>query len=183
VSGDDVNRQHGEVPDRNSPNAEPFVVRPVRPDEYSAVAELTVATYSDVLGSWLDEDYREELVNVAGRAEKAVVLVAVDESGALLGSVTYVPGVGPYAEFEGADEAGIRMLVVAPVAQGRGVGTALVGACVERARSAGRARVSLHTTPSMVTAQRLYQRLGFRRAPERDWLPGGLKLLGYVLDL
>lgn len=162
---------------------EPLTVRAIRPEEHAAVAELTVETYAKVLGSLLDAEYRTELADVARRAEYAVVLVAVDGNGRLLGSVTYVPGLGPYAEFEGADEAGIRMLVVAPSAGGRGVGTALVNACIARARADGRTRLGLHTTPSMVTAQRLYLRLGFRRAPERDWSPGDLRLLGYVLDL
>lgn len=149
------------------------------------MAALTVSTYAEVLGPHLSEGYRAELADVARRARETVVLVAVDGSDVLLGSVTFVPGLGPYAEFEGPDEAGIRMLVVGPAAQGRGVGRALVEACVERARAAGKARVSLHTTPSMLTAQRLYQRLGFRRAPERDWMPGdgNVRLLGYVLDL
>jgi hypothetical protein len=36
----------------------------------------------------------------------------------------------------------------------------------------------------MTGAQRLYERLGFRRAPDHDWSPAlGILLLGYVLDL
>ena len=162
---------------------DPIVIRPVRPEEYEAVAELTVATYAEVLGPLLGLAYRAELADVATRAKEAVVLVALDGVGSLLGSVTYVPGTGPYAEVEGEDEAGIRILVVAPAAQGRGVGAELVAACVTRARAERRARVSLHTTPSMLAAQRLYGRLGFRRVPERDLSWEGLPLLGYVLDL
>jgi ribosomal protein S18 acetylase RimI-like enzyme len=64
------------------------------------------------------------------------------------------------------------------------VGTALVLACMEEARRAGKARISLHTTLAMTGAQRLYERLGFQRAPERDWVPEpGVQLLGYVLEL
>jgi hypothetical protein len=36
----------------------------------------------------------------------------------------------------------------------------------------------------MATAQRLYERMGFRRDPEQDWAPvPGKVLLGYILDL
>jgi hypothetical protein len=35
-----------------------------------------------------------------------------------------------------------------------------------------------------VKAHRLYERLGFRRAPERDWAPRrGIDLIGFQLDL
>ena len=53
-----------------------------------------------------------------------------------------------------------------------------------RPRAEGRSRLSLHTTPVMDAAHRLYEGLGFRRVPERDWLPEpGVPLIGYVLDL
>jgi len=161
-------------------------IRPVGPAEHAAVAGMTVAVYEQALGEVLTDDYRVILSDVDDRAANASVLVAVDpaDGQTLLGSVTYVPGPGPYAEFDSADEAGIRMLVVAPLAQRRGVGTALVVACVNEARRARKARITLHTTPAMTGAQRLYEGLGFRRAPERDWIPEpGVALLGYVLDL
>ncbi|MCA1692982.1 MAG: GNAT family N-acetyltransferase, partial [Actinobacteria bacterium] len=158
--------------------------RPVREAEHQEVADLMVTTYAQVLGEYLDDEYRAELSDVARRAREAVVLVAVDAQDTLLGSITYVPGPGYYAEFDGVDEAGVRMLVVDPAAQGRGVGEALVRACVEQARADSRRRLTLHTTPSMAAARRLYERLGFQRAPEGDeTLPDGLVLLGYALDL
>ena len=55
----------------------------------------------------------------------------------MLGSVTFVlPGTA-YAEMAGPGEAEFRMLAVDPAAQGRGVGEALVRACLERATDAG----------------------------------------------
>lgn len=163
-------------------------VRPIEPHEYEVVAQLIVAVYADELGETLSEDYRVHLADVGRRAEGAVVLVAVDGAhpdAGVLGSITYVPGPeSDYAEFDGTDEAGIRMLVVAPAAQRRGIGAQLVRACIERAERAGKRRISLHTTPAMEGAQRLYEGLGFERAKERDWLPEpGVELLGYVLEL
>jgi GNAT superfamily N-acetyltransferase len=159
-------------------------VRKVRPEEHEALGVLTVAAYRALLGDDLSGDYAEELVDVDARAAQAEVLVAVDRDQRLLGGITYIPGPGPMAWFERADEAGVRMLAVAPEAQGRGVGAALVAACMDRARAAGKARVLLHTTAAMTVAHRLYQRAGFRRIPERDWtLEDGLLLLAYVADL
>jgi hypothetical protein len=35
----------------------------------------------------------------------------------------------------------------------------------------------------MTGAQRIYERLGFRRAPVRDWVFPDFLLMGFVLDL
>jgi GNAT superfamily N-acetyltransferase len=147
-------------------------IREVRPDEFAAAGELVVEAY-DVIDPIGLGEYAGELRDVATRVGSADVLVAVDDGGALLGAVTYVPGPDSgSAEFTEADAAGIRMLAVAPTAQGRGVGRALVEACVARARAAGKAQVVLHTTDWMTAAHRLYGRLGFERDPSIDWKPG-----------
>jgi Acetyltransferases len=84
----------------------------------------------------------------------------------------------------GDRESEFRMLVVDPRARRRGVGAALVRKCVERARAAGCTTLRLSTQVEMTAAHRLYERLGFRRSPERDWGPvPGLALLTYALEL
>jgi SAM-dependent methyltransferase len=70
-----------------------------------------------------------------------------------------------------ADWAGIRALAVHPDHRGTGLARHLVEACIERAESAGAPTVGLHTAHFMVAAVRLYEQLGFRRAPTFD-LPG-----------
>ena len=159
-----------------------MLIRDVRPEEYAAAGELVVDVYRTIIPG-LDE-YADELRNVADRIEAGVLVWVADEGGALAGTVSYVPGPGPYAEFDDANGAGIRMLAVLPEFQGRGIGEALVRACLERARADGRERVYLDTTDWMVAAQRLYQRIGFTRAPELDWEPApGVRLRKYVYEL
>ena len=159
-------------------------VRRIRNSEHAALGDVTVSAYRTIPGYAPTAGYESVLGNVAGRAESAEVLVAVDRDGAVLGGVAYVPGLGPLAEFDGEDEAGIRMLAVDPAAQGRGVGSLLARECVARARAAGKARLVLHTTPAMTSAHRLYERLGFVRVPEQDWSPlPGVELLALRLDL
>src|SRR5205085_1306382 len=82
------------------------------------------------------------------------------------GGVTLGIGLTGLSEVEDPDAATIRMLGVSPGARGRGIGEALVRACVETARKSGQRRVRLDTRTSMASAQRLYERLGFRREPE-----------------
>lgn len=163
------------------------VVREARPDELVAAGDVVAAAYLELDPRTAREHhaYLGQIRDAPGRARICPVLVAVDGEGRVVGSVTYVPGPdNPYAEVELAGEAGFRMLGVAPGAQGGGVGRALVQACIERARAEGRSAIAISTRPVMRTARRLYERLGFRRAPERDFAPiPGVELLGYVLEL
>lgn len=143
-------------------------VREVRPDEYDRVGDLTIAAYETLPVDHLWGGYDEEIRDVAGRVKGATVLVAVD-GGQVLGAVTYVDDpTSPWHEWAADDEAQIRLLAVDPVERGRGVAQLLIEECMQRAASSGRRRLVLHTTPHMPTAQRLYERLGFVRAPHRD---------------
>jgi ribosomal protein S18 acetylase RimI-like enzyme len=161
-------------------------IRSVRPHEHEALGALTVEAYAAIDPAVVDEDgYVGELRDVAGRVSGAEVLVAVDDSGTVLGGVTYVPGPDSrWAEFSEPDGAGIRMLAVAPGAQGRGIGEALSRACVDRARAGGRGQIVLHSTDRMTAAHRLYERLGFARDASLDWEPApGFWLRGFRLRL
>jgi ribosomal protein S18 acetylase RimI-like enzyme len=158
-------------------------IREARPDEYEAIGGLTVESYIAYPEVAQDPEYVEELRDVAARAAVRPVLVAVDPTG-VLGSAMYISGPGPFAESQDPHEAAFRMLAVAPEARGRGVGEALTRACIDRARADRRARIVLYTLPGMSTAHRLYERLGFRRSPDRDWeYEPGRRLLSYQLDL
>ncbi|MEV0780056.1 GNAT family N-acetyltransferase [Streptomyces sp. NPDC050433] len=165
-----------------------FTIRAARPDEYAALGEITARAYLDdgLLDFGEDDPYLETLRNVAARAAGADVLVAVDAGGVVLGGVAYAAGASAWADIAGDGEAEFRMLAVASAARGRGVGEALVRACVERARATeGCVRVCLSTRKSMLGAHRIYERLGFVRTPERDWAPYAelSPLLTYGLEI
>ncbi|GAA2713481.1 GNAT family N-acetyltransferase [Micromonospora olivasterospora] len=163
-----------------------LLVRRAAAAEFPAVARLTVAAY-EADGQLKGENgYGAVLADVAARAETGEVLVAVDEAtGELLGSVTFVLPGTPYAELSGPGEAEFRMLAVDPAAQGRGAGAALARACLSRAAELGCSAVVICVRSGFAgTAQRLYDRLGFVRAPERDWSPlPGVRLLGLRREL
>jgi ribosomal protein S18 acetylase RimI-like enzyme len=161
---------------------EPVVIRQIKPEEYEAAGELVVDAYR-TLGDAGDEFYERQLRDVAGRVAGSEVLVA-EMAGRLVGSVTFVGGPSALTEVDDPDAGTIRMLAVSANARGRGVGEALVAACIDHAVRSGRRRVRLDTRTSMTSAQRLYERLGFRRDAEHDWSPApGIFLLSYVLDL
>jgi ribosomal protein S18 acetylase RimI-like enzyme len=163
-----------------------FLIRPVRPDEYTALGELTVAAYRAIPVDMPQQDaYDIRLRDVATRARTSCVLVAVTPAGELLGGVTYVSGPDdPYSEQLGEGEAGMRMLAVDPARQGRGVGRALATECLNRARDAGSVRLVLHTGHWMPKAVRMYERMGFVRQPELDFSPvPGIDIIAYAFDL
>ena len=153
-------------------------------DDLEAFGRIVVSSYHALSGHPAEPDYDAELEDVAARVRSATVLGAF-EGTAPLGCVTYVDGAGsPYAEELEDDEASFRMLAVSPAAQGRGVGEALVRACLDRAREAGRSAVFIYSGSWMTSAHRLYGRLGFVRTPERDWeFPGRFTLLGFSVAL
>lgn len=166
----------------------PVTIRPPRPSEYTRLGDIVVAAYVQVGALEDDHAYATELRDIAARVAGAIVLVAADaDDDRPLGCATYVPGPeSPLAEELAPGEAAIRMLAVDPAETGRGAGTALATACVARARAEGRSRVVLHSLPVMAGAQRIYARLGFRHAAERDWRPSpdsDLVLSCFVLDL
>ncbi|MFD7814304.1 GNAT family N-acetyltransferase [Streptomyces sp. NPDC059785] len=193
-----------------------IVIRRARPGEYEAVGEVTARAYlGDGLLDFGESDtYLTELRDVAKRAAAAEVLVAVDGAAGtspgtadgilgpgtvdgtlgpgtadgILGGVTFVATGGPMADIAREGEAEIRMLAVAAESRGRGAGEALVRACVERARATeGCVRVVLSSQRTMRAAHRIYERLGFRRTPERDWNPlpelDDIVLITYELTL
>lgn len=163
-----------------------IVVRAARPQELTAVGELTLAAYR--VDGFLDypqaQSYAEELRDAARRYRDGELLVATEDTDEPLGTVTIaLPGT-PFAELCREGELEFRMLAVAASARRKGVGEALTRAVIERAKELGALRVVLCSQAAMRTAHRLYERLGFRRLPQRDWEPAaGIKLLAYAIQL
>ena len=156
-------------------------IRDAMPEEYAEVGELTVRAY---LADGPMGDYVEDLRDAEDRAKHTDLIIALDE-GQIVGAVAYVGDGGPYREVgQTDDEAEFRMLAVDIAARGRGVGLALVEECLARARRQGRRRMLLCTMGRMKIAQHMYDKLGFVRAPDRDWSPvEGVDLIAYSLDL
>jgi ribosomal protein S18 acetylase RimI-like enzyme len=159
-------------------------VRPAEPADFEAIARVSVAAYEADGQLKGEHGYERTLADAPARAANGELLVAVDETGTILGTVTFVlPGTA-YAELSGPGEAEFRMLAVDPGAQGRGVGEALARYCVRRAAELGCRAVVICTRDFAETAHRLYARMGFVRTPERDWSPlPGVNLLALRLTL
>jgi len=164
------------------------IVRDARPGELAEVGEIRVAAYLADGFLTPDSGYAPTLRALGGDGDgdgDGAVLVAVDEQDSrILGTVMLQPSPHAGQAVTGQDEAEIRALAVRPEARGRGTGSALLRAVIERAAQRGIRNLVLVTLPEMLAAQRLYRRAGFRRLPDRDWSPvPGMTLLAYGLAL
>ena len=154
-----------------------MLVRDARPADGDAVRALTAAAYAE---------YAEVMepaawAGLASAVERALASpapaqqIVAEQHGVLLGSVLlYPPAVDAYGGLAGAVPwPEVRLLAVSPAARGLGVGQRLMDECARRARLAGAADLGIHTSRSMRSAMRLYERMGFVRAPQHDFRPPG----------
>ena len=158
------------------------------PSDYAAIARLLTSVY-------FDEGYAPGSqplgrADVVTWAEHALPLVALEAAEAGSGGTRIVGMVGLARGGIGATrvavigEGEVQRLAVAADARGGGVGRALVEECVARSRASGDVRLVLWTRSSMTSAQRLYERIGFERRPDRDTMdPRGFQRLVYAREL
>ena len=163
-------------------------IRDARPDEHDAIAALTLRAYGEYATTMdpLAWHGLESAINAALTSSDRIERIVAEDDGEILGSVLlFPPAMQAYAfSEERARAPELRLLAVAPEARGKGVGEALVNECIRRARAIGAHELGLHTSRSMRSAMRLYERMGFVRAPERDFHPPGTEVVeGYRLPL
>lgn len=161
-------------------------IRPVRPDEYALAGEVTARAYHEFAPpehpQW--QPYLLRIADVAGRADRATVLVAVVD-GTIAGTVSIE--LDHHIELDWQDPippdaAHMRMLGVDPASRRRGVGRALVEASIAVARDHQRTRLTLETTEPMHAAQAMYASMGFTALGREEFEPG-LTFLRYELRL
>jgi GNAT superfamily N-acetyltransferase len=158
------------------------IIRRAVPDDYAVVGALTEDAYEEFIDD--PEDYYRAALRDAARRDREAELWVAEDGADLVGTVTYCPIGSPWRELGSDDEAEFRMLAVAPKARSHGVGEALVRHCEARAKGDGATRMVLSTLDEMTSAHRIYERLGYRRSPERDWFPQpDIPLWCFVKDL
>lgn len=158
-----------------------FNLRDATELDQDAIREVTLAAYEEyaaVMHPLHWQFYRQNIIATLADVRPAAQIVAEGE-GNLVGTVLLYPaGDAPLIWPE------IRLLAVLPEARGLGIGGALVRECMGRAVAAGAAAITLHTTDMMAAAMRMYEKMGFVRAPELDHQPVPEVLVkGYRFDL
>ncbi|RNB69626.1 GNAT family N-acetyltransferase [Brevibacillus panacihumi] len=161
---------------READEAEQEAVRSVMLEAYGQYADLFPAEV------W--KKYQDEIGNsVSGKGAIARLVAEID--GTIIGSVQLYPSAeAAYGRTDmGINSPVIRFLCVSPLARGRGVAAALIEEVVKRCLAIGAADLYLHTVDMMASAIRLYERMGFERAYEKEFHNGLHLVKCYRLSL
>jgi predicted N-acetyltransferase YhbS len=163
-------------------------IRNSRPDERDAVLNLTLSAYEEYASRmrfW--KYYRKDIVATLEKPGPGEQIVA-ERDGDVLGSVLLYPAGTVFSSPDGDTITlrwpEVRLLAVAPTTRGQGIGTALMGECIRRARDSGAQFLVLHTNSIMSAAIHLYERMGFDRYPDLDFaVDENVTVMGYRFDL
>ena len=159
-----------------------LVLRRATDADHEPVGALTVAAYTEFTDG-PEDGYLDRLRDAARRDREAELWVA-ERDGQVVGTVTIAPEGSPWREIARPGEGEFRMLAVSPAARRQGVGEALRQQVLDRSREGGCRAIVLSSLHEMHAAHRVYERLGFRRIPERDWSPKpGVDLIAFRMEL
>jgi predicted N-acetyltransferase YhbS len=167
-----------------------FHLRSATELDHEAIKDVTLAAYQEyaaMLHPMHWQLYRQSIVATLADVRPAEQIVA-EQAGSVVGTVLLYPAGAVFSSPDGVSGGlswpEIRLLAVGPEARGQGIGGALVRECVRRAKASGAAAITLHTTDMMAAAMRLYEAMGFERAPDLDHQPVPEVLVkGYRFDL
>lgn len=170
----------------SSPRPKIVVRQAVTLEEQAIAGRVTEEAYQEFADKFEPdewEEYARTLPDTRTRVEQGILLIAVDPDGEIVGTITYYPEPVPDSTHWRPDDVSIRFLAVRPGHRKRGVGTALIQACIDRALKSDKNRLAMQTTPHMTAAIDLYRRAGFVRDFFGDETYGSFVLLGYALVL
>ncbi|MGE4290559.1 MAG: GNAT family N-acetyltransferase [Salinivirgaceae bacterium] len=167
-------------------------IRNARPDEFESLGQLMVKVYSQLEGFPKPDEqpaYYEMLASIGQQTLKPCteLLVAVTKDDVVAGGVVYFSDMQYYGSGGTATQeknaSGFRLLAVDPAFRGLGIGYQLTRECIEKARFHKNQQVVIHTTQAMQTAWKMYEKIGFVRSLDLDFMQGQLPVFGFRLKL
>ena len=169
-----------------------YEIRNARPEEFKATGELMIQVYSQLDGFPKPAEqpmYYKMLENVGEFTSKPVteLLIAVSNEGRIDGAVVYFGDMQYYGSGGTATKeknaAGFRLWAVSSDVRGMGLGKLLTLKCIEKAKEMKLGQVVIHTTRAMQTAWAMYEKFGFKRSEDLDFMQGELPVFGFRLKL
>lgn len=169
-----------------------FEIRKAKPEEFANIGQLMVDVYSQLEGFPKENEqpnYYEMLRQIGNLTSKpsTELLVAVETNGKIKGSVVYFGDMQYYGSGGTATKeknaAGFRLLAVANDSRGLGIGKMLTATCIEKAKQQNQKQIIIHTTAAMHVAWNMYEKFGFKRSEDLDFMQGQLPVFGFRLLL
>ncbi|MDG5473726.1 GNAT family N-acetyltransferase [Jeotgalibacillus sp. ET6] len=150
-------------------------IRKAKKEEVPLIRKQRVEAYREHTHAISKEHWQalEKAISSEADQQPGVELLAAEWEGKIVGSVALFPAkTDAYEGFTDAlDYPELRVLAVSSEARGKGVGSALIDACIAMAKENGSEAIGLHTGSFMKDAITLYEKHGFERLPEHDFEP------------
>jgi len=159
-----------------------ILIREAAPGDLEVVQALVAAAYQEFKPLMPETAWGRWMASIeAALHSPAGPLLVAEAVGQIQGVVKFFPDASQAAMGQWPPGAAlIRILAVWPRTRGKGYGTRLTEACLNRARALKIPAIFLYTGHFMLAARQIYEKLGFRRVPELDRDPGPI---AYRLDL
>lgn len=167
-----------------------YTIRNATKDEFKEIGDLMVQVYSSIKGfPNINEqpEYYDLLRNVGDLTKNPNIelIIAVSKQGKIGGAVVYFNDMKDYGSGGTATKeknaSGFRLLAVDSTTRGLGLGKELTLECINRGKKSNSEQIIIHTTKAMNTAWRMYEKLGFKRSEDLDFMQGNLQVFGFRL--
>lgn len=143
-------------------------------ESYSEFSKVLTTTNWNKMNSFL-----ESSENLTKLIEQSTVFVC-EYSTEIIGMIYLVPSGNPTELFQ-KDWSYIRFLGVKTNFRGNGIGKKLTVLCIEYAKETKEKYMALHTSEFMDAARTIYEKRGFRRTKEIEYL--GKRYWIYLFDI
>ncbi|MCD9574563.1 GNAT family N-acetyltransferase [Flavobacterium soyae] len=173
-------------------NTSKYIIRNAFPSEFEEIGKLLIRVYSQLEGFPKENEqpvYYKMLANIGDftNHQETELLAAVDDNNTILGAVVFFNDMQYYGSGGTATQeknsAGFRLLGVDNIARGKGIGKLLTLACIKKAAENNQKQLIIHSTLVMKTAWKMYEKLGFKRSEDLDFMQGELAVFGFRLPL
>jgi GNAT superfamily N-acetyltransferase len=171
-------------------NNQEYIIRNAKANEFEEIGKLMVLVYSQLEGFPKESEqpnYYKILANIGDLTTNpdTELLVAVSSDNKIVGGVVYFGdmqyyGSGGIATKE-QNTSGFRLLAVDPMTRDKGIGKLLINDCIQKAKDKKQHQLIIHSTKAMQTAWKMYERLGFKRSEDLDFMQGELPVFGFRL--
>ena len=171
---------------------EKYTIRNANSSEFTSIGKLMVQVYSQLEGFPKEAEqpkYYHMLNNIGDMINKpeTQILVALAPNEKVAGAVVLFNdmkhyGSGGIATKE-LNTSGFRLLAVDPEVRGQGIGKQLTLECIRKAREKKQSQMIIHSTKAMTTAWGMYEKIGFVRSEDLDFMQGNLPVYGFRYKL